>query len=411
MERRHGPYGLNQATHATFRSEKTLLVVVHHYTALTRLRDVVPLVEEDPRIQVVYTVAPTSVFAAAARERLERDGSVLIPWSAAVECRFDAAIAAGTGALDQLHAPVITLSHGHGPGKLQMASERDTPRVARSIKALTSAALTARGRVVPSVIGIAHERHRRLIEASVPEAGAVCRLVGDPCFDRILAGRASRERYRAALGVETDRRLVVVSSTWRRASLLGIHPDLPQRLVTQLSDTEHAVVVIPHPCTWAWHGHRQVRSWFAAAQSRGLGLLPPHEGWRAALIACDLVIGDHGSVTYYGAALGRPVVMGAFPAEDLHSEAAPLRLARQVPHLEPDRPLRPQVEAVLNGQVAIPGPEHAALLTSVPRQAARRLRRTLYEVLRLAEPAQAASSAAVPEPRLLALPKDGGEPL
>ncbi|MFC7740294.1 hypothetical protein ACFQXA_03960 [Nocardiopsis composta] len=41
-------------------------------------------------------------------------------------------------------------------------------------------------------------------------------------------------------------------------------------------------------------------------------LIPPEQGWQAALVAADAVIGDHGSVTYYAAALGRPVLLAAF---------------------------------------------------------------------------------------------------
>ena len=29
----------------------------------------------------------------------------------------------------------------------------------------------------------------------------------------------------------------------------------------------------------------------------GLGVIPPQEGWRAALVGADVLIGDHGSVT------------------------------------------------------------------------------------------------------------------
>lgn len=401
MSQNHGPFGLDKHAYATFAPTRTLLVVVHHYTALTRLGDVLPLVESDPRIQVVYTVPPSSVFAPAAQKRLERGHGVLIPWSTAVSCSFDAAIAAGSGGLHQLHAPVISLSHGHGPGKLQLRTEGFGPPVPRSISAVTAAALTSHGRVVPAAIGVAHERHRRLIEQAVPEAAPVCRLVGDPCYDRILASRGHRRRYREALGAGEKQRLIVVSSTWRRASLLGLRPDLPERLVAELSPADYRVAAIPHPCSWAWHGPRQLRAWFAPAQRAGLGLIPPEEGWRAALVAADLVIGDHGSVTYYAAALGRPVLLGAFPARELHAEAAPLRLARQAPHLEADRPLEKQVEAAVTGYEPHRAASYAAWLTSVPGEASRRLRSTVYEVLGLAEPAAEARTAPVPPPRPL----------
>ncbi|GAA3352866.1 hypothetical protein [Saccharopolyspora gregorii] len=46
-------------------------------------------------------------------------------------------------------------------------------------------------------------------------------------------------------------------------------------------------------------------------------LVPPEFGWRATLIASDYLIGDHGSVTTYGAVLGIPTLLGSFPAREV----------------------------------------------------------------------------------------------
>src|SRR5690606_40631268 len=87
--------------------------------------------------------------------------------------------------------------------------------------------LTAYGRLLPTVIGVPHERHRALLSASVPEAAEAVRVVGDPCHDRLLAGLAARDRYRRALGARPGDLLVLLTSTGGRHSLLGRRPDLP----------------------------------------------------------------------------------------------------------------------------------------------------------------------------------------
>ena len=74
------------------------------------------------------------------------------------------------------------------------------------------------------------------------------------------------------------------------------------------------MVAALHPNIWALHGRRQVLAWLADHMAAGLGVVPPQEGWRAALVGADVVIGDHGSVTRYGAALGVPVLMNGVPA-------------------------------------------------------------------------------------------------
>jgi hypothetical protein len=56
-----GPFGLGARRAATYLPERTVLTVVHHMTAATRLADITPLLECDRRIQMIYTCPPTSV--------------------------------------------------------------------------------------------------------------------------------------------------------------------------------------------------------------------------------------------------------------------------------------------------------------------------------------------------------------
>lgn len=66
-----GPFGLAAGRGGTCRYQRTVVVaVVHRLTSATRLADVVPLLEADRRIQVVYTWAPGSAFGAGVSEYL-----------------------------------------------------------------------------------------------------------------------------------------------------------------------------------------------------------------------------------------------------------------------------------------------------------------------------------------------------
>jgi hypothetical protein len=72
-----------------------------------------------------------------------------------------------------------------------------------------------------------------------------------------------------------------------------------------------------HPHVWHGHSPHQIRSWLADCVRAGLILIPPLEGWRAALIAADIVVGDHGAVTCYAAALDKPVALAAFDEHEV----------------------------------------------------------------------------------------------
>ncbi|OLT24083.1 hypothetical protein BJF79_14010 [Actinomadura sp. CNU-125] len=256
--------------------------------------------------------------------------------------------------------------------------------------------LIADGRVVPASIVLSHPEQLDRLVRDCPEAGPAAVVAGDPCLDRMLAALPYRDRYRPAFGAEPRQTHVVVSSTWGPRSLLGEHPDLIADLLAELPMDRFRVTAVLHPNIWHGHGPWQVRAWLAHCLRAGLNLVPPREGWRAALVAADLVIGDHGSVTFYGAALGRPVLTAAFPHEDVDPASPVARLGRAAPALTPGRPLEPQVtRAVAEHDPA----RYAGIVgcaTAVPGGSGRLLRTEMYRLMRLGEPAAPPAVLRVP---------------
>jgi hypothetical protein len=405
----YGPFGLDAAKGRTFQCERTVLAVVHTVTAGTRLADVVPLVESDPRVQVVFTWAPSSMISAGVREFLERLGGVTVPWNQATTMRFDLAVAAWDGLLEQLHAPVLTVSHGVGAGKFMNRWDGYGPQAAREPSAPARARLVYRGRVIPAAIIVPTRRRLARLRQCCPEAAEVAEVGGDPCFDRLLASVPWREAYRHALGT-AGRRLVVVSSTWGPGSVLERCPDLLPRLLDELPAPEYRVAAVIHPNAWYWHGLRQVRGWYAESVRRGLILLPPEDGWRAALAAADLLIGDHGSVTCYGAGIGVPVLHASFPAEHVDPASPSARLGRIAPRLRLNEAITPQVAKAAAAWSAKHMAAVRAEITDVPGQSARLIRQVMYRLMRLPEPAQAPEGNPVAPPEPVLLPESFGGP-
>ncbi|MDS1272447.1 hypothetical protein RIF23_19345 [Lipingzhangella sp. LS1_29] len=399
---------------ATWPVRRRVVAVVHHLTAGTRLADeVLPLVETNPHVEVTFTVPPASDFAGSGTRFVRELDGAYLPWDEATRTHFDLAVAANYGGLEQLRAPALVLNHGVGPGSRDARRPGHGPAVSRPVRGAVPNQLVHRGRVVPAAIGVANERLRELIRREVPEAAQVTHVVGDHCHDRIQASTALRDAYRAALGVGDGQRLVVVSSRWGPRSLLGRHPELPQRLVRELPAGRYRVVVVPHPVAWFWHGRRQVRAWFAPAQRDGLMVLPPEWGWQAALVASDLVVGDLGSVTCYAAAATRPVLLGACPRGDVSPRSAMSQLARQFPRLRYDEELAPQLASAQLEHDPRDGDRVARRLTSAPGRAAPLLRSLMYRMLRLEEPQSPAVIAPADLPRPLPVlgspdsPEDG----
>ncbi|MFF7989327.1 hypothetical protein ACFZDG_05950 [Kitasatospora xanthocidica] len=377
-----------------------VLAVARTLTSATRVLDVLTLLAPDG-IERYFTVNPGSAFADRALDEYLHGlpGYTVLDWEDAVRHRFDLAVACAVHAsMHRLDARLVVLPHGAGYNRLVTESTGD----AVSSAGLSRNELTHRGRVFVDVLGLSHPEQLDRLRASCPEALDIARVVGDPCFDRMLRSRRSRDGYRAALGAVDGRRLVVVDSTWSKHSLFGRHPDLPQRLVGRLPADEYTVAVVLHPNIWSRHDPEALLD---DARQMGLRLIPPHRGWQAALVAADVMIGDHGSVSVYGAALEHPTMIVATGAAELDPRSPGYAFGQTAPVLDPGGDLAAQLELALARD-----PSDQADLTDITErslahrgESARLLRPLLYSFLDgLDEPAR--------EPVLPPYPKPAPDP-
>ncbi|MFJ6620223.1 hypothetical protein ACIQOW_21935 [Kitasatospora sp. NPDC091335] len=370
-----------------------VLAVARTLTSATRVLDVLTLLSPDG-IERYFTVNPGSAFADRALDDYLRGlpGFTVLDWEDAVRHRFDLAVACAVhSSMHRLDARLVVLPHGVGYNRLVTESTGDTVTAA----GLSRNELTHRGRVFVDVLGLSHPEQLDRLRVSCPEALDVARVVGDPCFDRMLTSRRSRDGYRAALGATGGRRLVVVSSTWSGHSLLGRHPDLPQRLVRRLPADEYTVAVVLHPNVWSRHDPEALLD---DARRMGLRLIPPHQGWQAALVAADCVIGDHGSVTVYGAALEHHTVLVATGAAELDPHSPGYAFGQAAPVLDPDGDLAAQLElALARGPADLSGVTGRSLAHQ--GESAHLLRPLLYSFLDgLDEPADEPAVPPYPRP-------------
>jgi hypothetical protein len=392
-----GPFGLDAAKGRTFRPRRTVLAVVHTVTAGMRLADVMPLLESDHRIQVVYTSPGSSLFAAGVTEFLAEQGCAVIPFRQAAQIRFDLVVAAAAGGLEQLHGPVLTVPHGAGFSKYSRVWDGPGPAGGRVVAGADPARLVHHGRVTAARIVVASSGQLARLRRECPPAASVAVVAGDPCLDRLLASLPHRAAYRRALGTG-DRTLVTVSSTWGPVSLLGRDPGLPGRLAAELPAERYQVAAITHPNAWHWHGSRQVRAWYAEGTGRGMLVVPPTAPWPAVLAAADLLVGDAGSVSSYAAAAGVPVTLASYSRREVDPDSHVARLASIAPRLRRGEPAAAQLARAAGSW----NPElHAAFraeVTSVPGQAARIIRSLMYQLMKLAEPAAPPAVEPVPLP-------------
>ncbi|KFZ79178.1 hypothetical protein ED92_26680 [Amycolatopsis sp. MJM2582] len=390
-----GPIGVGAEARVTRAGCRTALVVVPTMTAGTRLLDIVPLLESDHRVQLVFTVPHTTDQWPGVEEFVRAQHGLLMPWEQAVQHTFDLVLAASHRHLEQLRGPILLVGHGAGTMKSHLYSRKaGTPTLPAT--GLDRELLSYRGRILPSVLALATEDERTSLGSLCPEALPVAVVAGDICLDRMIDGDRFREHYRNALGVGPRRRLVTISSTWSTDSIFGRVPSLCKAILDALPSPRYSVAAVLHPNVWTVHGRRQVTAWLSDCVEAGLRLIPPDHGWQATMIASDWVIGDHGSTTAYAAAIGRPVTLAADPDDRLRPGSIADLVRANAPLLGPGSLWGQEADAIRR-QERLSAVASAAI-SSVPGRSAGLLRSAMYRLLRLPEPQCFPSVPMLPAP-------------
>lgn len=380
----------------TRRDCRRVLVPLPHPQAAARALDVLPLLEADFRVQVIFTTPQTGFQWSGMAEYTRALGGLWMPWHDVVEDRFDLVLAACDWGIRELQGPLLLMAHGAGG-----LPSRRSPWADCGIHDLHPAALSYREATRPAAVLLAHHREVAFLARSCPPVLSNAVVTGDPCFDRMLVSRPFRDAYRDALGVTANQKLVVVSTTWSPFSLFGSDPDVFKRLRAELPREEYRVIAVVHPFVWLGHSRRQLLAWLADAREAGLAIVPPEEGWRAALVAADLLVGDHGSVTQYGAALGVPVLMNTASLADVQPDSTAAILATLTAPLRIDRPLRHQVIHALASHSPRRYSRITDLISSYPGRSAPRIRPILYQLMNLTQPTHGVPVSAVPLPTVI----------
>ncbi|WP_405801640.1 hypothetical protein [Streptomyces sp. NBC_01506] len=369
---------------------KKILAVVHTVTYGKRLLDVLSLLEADFRLQVVFT-APPHAFGDDVPAFLARLGSVVLPWDQATRMTFDLALAAGPRGVQYIDAPLITLPHGANYLK------RIVGGAEAGVAGLRRQDVLPGGRL-PAAVVVPHLAELRELARECPEVLPLAHVAGDPVHDRIMASLPLRAAYRRALGIAEEEKLVVAVSTWGALSAFGRFDALLPRLIGELPSPRYRTALLVHPNVWAGHGAYQVRAWLARCAQLGMALVPPEADWRSVLIAADWIIGDHGSVTVYGTLTGAPMLLAASPEQEINPSSPAAALAALAPTLSPTHPLVDQLDYAAREYRPEEYAAIASRISSEPGRFNRNMRRLMYGLLRMGQPAHEPMTVPLPQP-------------
>ena len=121
------PGGPGSQPWQTQQPSHTVLAIVHNVTSASRLADVLPALNSDPRVQIVFTTIGSSAFTRGVDALLSELEVIVMPWAEATSREFDLAVATSHGGdLSAIRAPLAIFPHGMGYNKyLSPGTSRD----------------------------------------------------------------------------------------------------------------------------------------------------------------------------------------------------------------------------------------------------------------------------------------------
>lgn len=323
--------------------DRYLLVVVRTHTSLDRVLELLGVIGQSVNIAIKFVLDAGSKFARDVAAKLRALGAEQIEWEEAKKLHWDAIFAAHVdqqlAELTELSGKLFVIPHGIGYNRRRLASTGGRPGPA----GLSAYELTVFGEVFPTLIGLSSDEQRsRMCE----EARGREIVIGDMVLDKLLAHAHLKWDFQEELGIGT-RKLIVVSSTWGEWSTFATQKKIITRLVADLPSDEYVVALVLHPNIWWGESEFEIRVHLRDALDSGL-LLIDHTTWQGALIAADLVVGDHGSVTGYAVGMDLPVLVAADGSAEL-DEGSPLAaLHAALPRITTEESLRERVDRALS---------------------------------------------------------------
>ncbi|WP_329055645.1 hypothetical protein OG738_18960 [Amycolatopsis sp. NBC_01488] len=351
-------------------------------------------------VEIVFVMEPGSQWADGLIEDLTDRGATVIGWDEALEIEFDVILAAHASArFAELRGPAVVMPHGAG-------HNRDLHRITGVGDSVPtglarSQLLGADGRPAVARVLLSHPAQLEWLRRTCPEVAHLGVVLGDPVLDRMCGGRRWREKFRRELGLSCGQRLVVVSSTWGPYSLWGRHGGLARRLLGSLPMDEYRVALVLHPNIWRGESPFAVEHCLRDELGSGLLLVPHQSSWEAVIMAADVVLGDHGSVSFYGATLDVPFLLAADGRQELIPGSPTAELCAKAVPLDLDAPMEPQVvRAIEHYDPALLRPV-VDLMFANRGQARKTLQRVLYEAMGRRPPDAAPRLRAIDSPRPL----------
>ena len=218
-----------------------------------------------------------------------------------------------------------------------------------------------------------------------PDLRGIAVAVGNLDADRVFALVSEREQIRAGMGYGSEDLVILLQSTYGETSLMeSIGRDLIAACARAAAEHGWEFILQTHPNHWTgpWAEEHPYGKLLLEQEGKpGITVIHHDEDWAPYMVASDMVITDHTSLSMTYALLGKPMLFVAVPGTTLIEGNPGERLARILPKLSDPGSLVADIDRAMRDfpheQVA----EIAKDILSYPGEAAVRIRREVAGLL------------------------------
>lgn len=358
-----------------FQSHKRVLLVCNTPLMADYLADIFEIFKNDPHL-AFYVLPPLPEESQGACDYIRRKLPVsvvgwmwagVLPWNLIIVsdhcrlpwiCRF---------------FPIIFISHGIETGKLVDGEPYTYGKWS----------LIDKCRPRYSTMFAASETERMRGLKQNPVLRDTIAVAGILRMDKMMTILHRRDEFRRRRGFRVDDTVVFVMSTWGPNSLFHRMGDIIVEQALRLKGKLSFIFTL-HPLE-----HRLLssseRNWgeyMKTFRQDGFVVLDAHEKFESSIAACDVILTDHTSAAFYGAAAGKPLVYVPLP-EDCVEKGFPVwKLQKISPCIKEDA--SDLYEQILEAKINYPFNKLAEItleINSCPGQAAQRIREQVYGLL------------------------------
>ena len=246
------------------------------------------------------------------------------------------------------------------------------------------------GRVMYSCIFATSEHEKRIAVGYDREYESIVKVVGSLQDDQLLDMMNQRRAIRKSFGIKDEEIAVFIVSTWGQNCLFR---RWGAAIINEAQKIKHKYrfIISIHPLEYRDNpaGKEKLQQYFKLLDEEGFLIREPSEDWKKYLIACDLIITDHTALSAHGALIKRPFVYVPLP-DDVIEPESPISMLKNIsPVLQDDaRDLNEKIEEALTKYPYDRLDEVAKAINSCPGESKKRIKRAIYDLLKLEQPEQ-----------------------